>query len=82
MALETDVIVSIAIGVPSCLITLLSLWLAFLTYTISRRPTTRYHILFTPTRGLIDSQDFGRNRAQSFGYYHLQDSRSSTWTHE
>ncbi|KAM7217221.1 hypothetical protein V8F06_007404 [Rhypophila decipiens] len=43
MALDIDVIVAIAIGVPSCLITLLSLWVTYLTFTVSRQPLTHLH---------------------------------------
>ncbi|KAM7202643.1 hypothetical protein V8F33_002569 [Rhypophila sp. PSN 637] len=79
MALDIDVIVAIAIGVPSCLITLLSLWVAYLTFTVSRQPLTHLHfgcppIVFPGSRDI--NQDIRSGRSRSAGHHHFRDTPS------
>lgn len=79
MSLDTEVVVAIAIGIPSCLITLLSLWVAYLTFNVSRQPMTIYQVnhMYSHAKllpSLETDEDLRPGRSQSVGYYHLKDS--------
>lgn len=50
MPLTTEVIVALALGVPSLLVAAVALWIAYLTYTHSREPPSMHRIPSWPSQ--------------------------------